>query len=69
MNYQAIVEGMSCNGCANSVKAAFSQIEGVSAVEINLEEKKAALQSSRELTKEQLEEALADTSYTVESMN
>lgn len=69
MNYQAKVEGMSCNGCAKSVKAAFSSIEGVSDVEINLDEKQATLESSQELSKEQLREALADTSYTVESLN
>ncbi|MER2064114.1 MAG: heavy metal-associated domain-containing protein [Alkalibacterium sp.] len=69
MNYQAKVEGMSCNGCANSVKAAFSSIEGVSDVEINLDEKQAAIVSSNELTKDQLEAALADTSYTVEALN
>ncbi|SFC69286.1 Copper chaperone CopZ [Alkalibacterium subtropicum] len=69
MNYQAKVEGMSCNGCANSVKAAFAQIDGVSDVAINLDEKQATLESSQQLTKAQLEEALADTSYTVESLN
>lgn len=69
MYYQAKVEGMSCNGCANSVKAAFSQIDGVSDVKINLDEKKAAIESSNELMKEQLEAALADTSYTVETLN
>lgn len=69
MNYQVKVAGMSCNGCANSVKAAFSQIDGVSDVKIDLDEKQATLESSQELTKAQLEEALADTSYTVESLN
>lgn len=69
MNYQAKVEGMSCNGCAKSVKAAFSNIEGVSNVDINLDEKQAVLESSQELNKEQLEEALADTSYTVQSLS
>ncbi|WP_423190447.1 heavy-metal-associated domain-containing protein [Alkalibacterium sp. f15] len=68
MNYQAKVEGMSCKGCANSVKAAFSNIEGVSQVDINLDEKEATFESSQAVTKQQLENALADTSYTVESL-
>ncbi|MFO8069035.1 MAG: heavy metal-associated domain-containing protein [Alkalibacterium sp.] len=67
MNYHVKVEGMSCNGCANSVKAAFSNIEGVSQVDVDLVEKEATLAASKELTKQQLEDALADTSYTVES--
>lgn len=69
MDYQAIVEGMSCNGCANSVKAAFSNIEGVSHVDVDLDEKQVNVQSSQELTKEQLDHALEDTSYTVQSLN
>ncbi len=69
MNYEAIVEGMSCNGCANSVKAAFSNIEGVSQVDVDLDEKKVSVQSSQELTKDQLDDALEDTSYTVQSLN
>lgn len=69
MDYKVHVEGMSCNGCANSVKAAFSNIEGVSQVNVDLDEKQATLISSQELTKEKLEEALADTSYSVESLN
>ncbi|OJF97100.1 heavy-metal-associated domain-containing protein [Alkalibacterium sp. 20] len=69
MNYQAKVEGMSCNGCANSVKAAFSNVEGISQVDINLDEKEATFESSQAVTKQQLENALADTSYTVESLN
>ncbi len=69
MNYEAIVEGMSCNGCANSVKAAFSNIEGVSQVDVDLDEKKVSVQSSQELTKDQLDDALEDTSYTVQSLS
>lgn len=69
MNYQAKVEGMSCQGCARSVKAAFSNLEGVSDVEIDLDNKQATLESSKELTVAQLKAALADSSYTVESLN
>ena len=69
MNYQAKIEGMSCQGCARSVKAAFSNLEGVSDVEIDLDNKQATLESSKELTEAQLKAALADTSYTVESLN
>jgi len=69
MDYQAKVEGMSCNGCANAVKAAFSNVEGVSQVNINLDKKEATFEASQKVTKKQLENALEDTSYRVESLN
>ncbi|EXJ23105.1 hypothetical protein ADIAL_1462 [Alkalibacterium sp. AK22] len=34
MKDTAIVEGMSCQGCANAVKAAFTQVKGVEKVEV-----------------------------------
>lgn len=68
MNYQANVEGMSCSGCANAVKSAFLNIEGVSQVDVDLENKRATVESSSKLTKDQLEGALAATNYTVKSV-
>lgn len=69
MNYQVKVEGMSCSGCANAVKSAFSNVEGVSQVDVDLDNKQATLESSSEVKKIQLEEALADTSYSVEAIS
>lgn len=69
MEYKANVEGMSCSGCANAVKTAFSQVEGVESVTVDLESKQASIHSEEKLTKERLDEALSDTNYTVESLN
>lgn len=69
MNYKAHVEGMSCNGCANTVKSLLETIEGVTNVEINLDEKQAVIDSIKKLDKSQLKEALSDTSYTVKSLD
>lgn len=38
------VTGMSCEGCANSVKSALSQVAGVQVADVNLAEKKAVLE-------------------------
>lgn len=69
MKYTATVEGMSCQGCAKSVKAAFTQLEGVQEVAVDLEAKEATLTSQTELTEEKIREALEDTSYTVLSVD
>ncbi|MCD8506256.1 MAG: heavy-metal-associated domain-containing protein [Alkalibacterium thalassium] len=69
MKYTAIVEGMNCNGCANSVKAAFTQVEGVQEVKVNLDAKEADIISQIELSEDKLKEALADTTYTVVSVS
>ncbi len=69
MNYTAIVEGMHCNGCANSVKAAIRQVDGVQKVDVNLESKEAVIVSKSELSEDNIREALADTTFTVESIN
>ncbi len=37
------VTGMSCEGCANSVRSALSRVEGVHNAEVSLEEKKAVV--------------------------
>ncbi|UCC83145.1 MAG: cation transporter [Gemmatimonadota bacterium] len=38
------VTGMSCEGCANSVKSALSQVAGVEVADVYLAEKKAVLE-------------------------
>ncbi|MCC5893858.1 MAG: heavy-metal-associated domain-containing protein [Alkalibacterium sp.] len=68
MKYTAIVEGMNCNGCANSVKAAFTQVEGVQEVDVNLDSKEATIVSQNELSESKIKEALADTTFTVASV-
>ncbi|WP_161878405.1 heavy-metal-associated domain-containing protein [Alkalibacterium sp. MB6] len=69
MEYVVKVNGMSCNGCANSVKAALSKMEGITQVEVRLDDKEAVMQSNQAITQDQVENALADTSYTVETFS
>ena len=40
---QLNIEGMTCNGCVNSVKNVLQQIPGVSSVDVSLEQKRATV--------------------------
>lgn len=68
MNYTVKVEGMSCQGCAKSVKAAFTKLAGVQEVKVNLDDKEVTLVSQTELSEERIGQSLDDTSYTVISV-
>lgn len=57
------IEGMSCGHCSKAVKDAFSEIEGVSAVEVSLEEKTATITSEVNLPVEVLQAIVEDEGY------
>lgn len=38
MNAQIVVENLKCHGCANTIRKSISQMEGVSSVEVDVEE-------------------------------
>lgn len=65
MNQTVKIEGMKCDGCVGIVKEKFEAIDGVTAVEVQLDTKQATIDASSELSKTQLEAALADTKFTV----
>lgn len=66
MNQTVTIEGMKCDGCVGIVKEKFEAISGVSAVTVQLEDKKATLTANKEISKDELQAALADTKFTVE---
>ena len=39
------VEGMTCGGCANSVKKALERVEGVQSAQVSFEDKQATVQA------------------------
>lgn len=59
------VEGMTCGGCANTVKQRFSGLPNVEKIEIDLENKQATLEASERISAEALETALEGTNYSV----
>ena len=65
MKKEVLVEGMKCEGCANTVQEKFEAIEGVDSVEIDLINKKVVLESQSNIDKNTLVFALADTKYSV----
>ncbi|GEK91739.1 heavy-metal-associated domain-containing protein [Alkalibacterium kapii] len=62
---EVTVEGMKCQGCANTVKENFSSIEGVDSVEVDVANNKVTVESQKEIDKQTLKSALSDTKYTV----
>lgn len=65
MQQEVKVDGMKCAGCANTVQERFTAINGVESVKIDLENKKAVLESQTEIDTEMLNAALAETNYSV----
>jgi len=62
------VNGMSCGGCASSVKQAVVEIDGVSQVEINLSPGSATVQvDPARVTSAQIEAAISKLGYQVKS--
>ena len=65
MKQEVDVNGMTCQGCANAVKTKFEKINGIDSVEIDLENKKAILETEIEIPKDLLQTVLEDTNYEV----
>ena len=59
------VGGMSCGGCATTVKNKLSAAKGVTSVNVDLGKKQAEITSSEEIKTETLQEALSKTHYTI----
>ncbi|HLR88409.1 MAG TPA: heavy metal-associated domain-containing protein [Atopostipes sp.] len=65
MKQEVTVNGMTCQGCANAVKTKFEKIKGIDSVKIDLENKKAILETEIEIPKDSLQTVLEDTNYEV----
>lgn len=65
MKKEIVVEGMSCAGCANTVKTRFEAIDGVKSVNVDLGNNKVTIESASEVNKDTLITALSDTNYSI----
>lgn len=65
MKKTLIIEGMSCSHCTGRVEQALSALEGVSAVEMSLEGKSAALTLSQPVDDAALTAAVTQAGYQV----
>lgn len=66
MNKKTIsIEGMSCNHCKMSVEKALNSIEGVTKVEVSLENKNAVIESSKEIDDNKIKQVIEEIGFTV----
>jgi len=65
MKQEVKVEGMTCEGCANTVKQRFAGIPEVENVEIDLENKKAHLDSTEKISNKKLQISLEGSNYSI----
>lgn len=57
------VDGMKCDGCANSVDAALSRVDGVRRADVSLDEERADLVLDDDVEKEALVRAVEEAGY------
>ena len=59
------IEGMTCDHCKMHVEKALSAIDGVTKVEVSLENKNAVIESNKEIEDSKIKEAIEEAGYTV----
>ena len=65
-NIEMKIEGMHCEGCSKRLTKVLSNIEGVKAVEVSLENKLAKIEYDEEVAKiEDFKEAIEDAGFEV----
>lgn len=65
MKKKLLIEGMSCGHCVMHVKNALMELDGVTNVEVNLEDKSALVELSSAIENSTLKEAVEDVGYDV----
>ncbi|MDI1235171.1 MAG: heavy metal-associated domain-containing protein [bacterium] len=62
------ISGMSCGGCATTVKNKLSATPGVLSVQVDLTKKEAEITSAEEIKTDTLQSALNNTGYTISEL-
>lgn len=65
MRKKLIIEGMKCEGCAETVQKRLKSIEGVTKTSVNLEDKSALIESQNEVSDQSIHDSLANEKYKV----
>jgi len=63
MTHTYHINGMACAACASTVEQRLGKVSGVQQVHVNLAKKEAVVTTDREITAEQVKEALNGTNY------
>ena len=65
MKKEILIEGMSCGHCVKHVENALKEIEGIEEVSVNLEAKKATIESNSNIEDDKIKEVIDDAGYDV----
>jgi|GEM_PF-320257 Cu2+-exporting ATPase len=67
MTHKYKISGMTCNGCRSTVEKALQRVEGVSNVEVNLQDEQAVIEMKQHVPVTKLKQALEETkgSYSI----
>ena len=65
MNYKIQLENLHCNSCKKIAEKRLGKIEGVTSVEVTMEDQTALIHTEQPLSLLQTEDALKDTDYKV----
>lgn len=63
-----LIEGMQCNHCKMTVEKTLNSIEGVTKAEVDLENKKAVIETSKDIENEKIKQAILDAGFTVKEI-
>ena len=63
MKNEYSIEGVKCGGCVAAVKEKLSKLDNVDNVEVNIQDKNIVVEG--EVSKEELQAALADTNFKI----
>ena len=62
------IDGMSCNHCKMSVEKALYGIDGITNVEVNLEEKNATITFNKEIKSDIIKNVIDEAGFTVKEI-
>jgi len=65
MNYKIQLQGLHCEACKKITEKRIGKLEGVSSVNVDLNQQTALVQSNRSLSQTEIERVLKDTEYKI----
>lgn len=68
MNYKLQLQGLHCDSCKKITEKRLGKVEGVTSVNVNMEDQTALIKSERTLSQTAAENILKDTEYKVTAL-
>ena len=60
-----LIEGMQCNHCKMTVEKALSSIEGITNVEVSLEDKNAVIEYNKEIENDKIKQVIEEAGFSI----